>query len=148
MPNPQLLPLTRGAGNDTSELPSGYALDGSAKVIDLLPLQSGGLVSGVLGATTTVNGSDFVWAKDYLPAGRLVYLETFASGSALTTQVTVTLNTLAGATVATTTTTNTTAGALARSPAISLTDGVTYQLRFNAAILGTATLKLARLIIL
>lgn len=148
MPNTQLLPLTRGAGNESAELPPGYALDGSAKVIDLLPLQATGLVTGVLGVEAAVNGSDFIWRKDYLPSGRSAYLETFASGSALTTQVTTTLYTQAGAVAGATTTTNTTTGSLAQSTALALVDGTTYQLRFKAAILGTGTLKLARLIIL
>lgn len=127
---------------------------GSARWQDILPLQPSGLLTGVLGVEAVIAGSDFVWSADYLPAGRSVYLETYASGSALTTLVTVTLYATSGINTglavvgASTSTSNTTTGALVRSGAFTLTDGVSYQLRFKAAVLGTGTLKLARLIIL
>lgn len=139
-------------GDDPRQLGAGEVLSGGAKWQDILPLQAGGLVTGLLGAEAVVLGSDFIWSADYLPANRSIYLETYASGSVLTTQVVVTLYATSGPTsgqvVTTTTTSNTTTGALVRSAAFALADGVSYQLRYKAAILGTGTLKLARLIIL
>jgi len=139
-------------GDDPRQLGAGEVLAGSAKWQDILPLQAGGLLSTLLGVDNIVYGSDFVWNVDYLPTNRSIYLETFASGSALTTLVAVTLYATSGPTSgqavvnATTSTTNTTTGALVRSNAFTLVDGVSYQLRFKATLLGTATLKLARLI--
>jgi hypothetical protein len=135
-------------GDDPRQLGAGEVLEGSGKVIDLLGLQSSGLLTGVLGVESLVNGSDFTWSAGFLPPGRQVYLETFASGSALTTQTTISLVSLAGVVAASTMTTNTTAGGLVRSAAFVPVDGTTYQIRFKAAILGTGTLKLARLILL
>jgi hypothetical protein len=124
------------------------ALQGNAKVIDVIGLQSSGFLTGLLGAEAVVSGSDFTWSKDFLPPGRQVYLETFASGSALTTQATVSFVSLAGVVAASTMTTNTTTGGLVRSAAFVPVDGTTYQIRFKAAVLGTGSLKLARLILL
>ena len=138
-------------GDDPRQLGAGEVLDGSAKWLDVVGLQGTGLVGGLVGIDTIVAGSDFVWSKDYLPAGRSLYLEVVASGSAVTTQVQVSLYT-AGATpvqvVASLVSTTGIAANLARSSAFSLTDGATYQVHYKSVVLGTATLKLARLIIL
>lgn len=139
--------LTRKAGRN-QELQPGDALQGTAGVIDLIGYQGGsGLVSGLLGADTTLAGSDFLWDARFLPQGRSIYFETVSSGSVLTTQNTVALYTAAGALVVANTTTGTGA-ALTRSAAITLVSGTTYQVHFRTAIVGTGTLRLARLIIL
>jgi hypothetical protein len=125
-------------------------IPGSAKWLDIIPLQSGGIVSGLLGADAAVVGSDFIWNSEYLPFGRTIALEVFAAGSGLTSQVTVALYTAAGVAVtgASVMITNTTTGVLARSGAFALTSGTTYQVHLKTTVLGTGKLYVARLILL
>jgi len=143
---PLILPAD---GSDPRRPGAGEALAGSAKWLDVIGLQSTGLLSGLLGVDTVVSGSDFVWDTAYLPAGRSLYLEIYGSGSALSTQMTAGIYTAAGVAVPGASATITgAAGALVRGNAFTLTSGITYQLHFKTAVLGTGTLKLARIIIL
>lgn len=154
---PEVLPLILPTdGREPARLTSADALQGTAGWLDIIGLQSGtGILSGLLGVDSTVAGSDFVWDDRYLPKGRSLYLEIYGSGSVLTTQMTAMLYTAAGVAVTSAAATITgTANALVRGTAFAtpaanpLVNGVTYQLHFKTAVLGTGSLKLARLIIL
>lgn len=118
-----------------------------AHMIDIIGFQFTPITTTVT-TDTLIAGSDFLWNTVYDAAGQSVYLETVGYGSAATTTTTVTLYTLAGVAVTGSATTAASVTAnRARSAALGLVDGTTYQVRWksNAA---TGNLKSVRLVIM
>lgn len=150
MPTPQLLPVTRGAANDIAELPAGYALDGTTNDVVLVARQAGVALS-LISTDAVVDGSNYLWEKIQLPAGRLVYFEAVASGINLgaAVGVTVSLYTTAGVLLpASALTITSLTPQRVRTAAITLTDNAEYVVRYKTSgLLGSAFLYSARLLI-
>lgn len=116
-------------------------------MIDIIGFQFSPITTTVT-TDTLISGSDFVWSAAFDTNGQSVYLETVGFGSVSTTTTTTTLYTLAGVAV---TGSATTAGSVtanrARSVALGLVDGTTYQVRWKANA-ATGNLKSVRLVII
>lgn len=138
-------PLVRKNGRN-QELQPGDTLLAQPTRLDIVGYQS--TVLTTLLADFTVPGSDFVW-NAAVAAGRSVYLEV-SGGAAVIGGMSAQLYTLGGVAVpgVATVTGAANANTRGRSPALTLVDGVTYQLHFRPSPAGlTAQLRLARLII-
>lgn len=104
-----------------------------------------GIAERVNGSSTDVflDGTDFLWLSQYTGPGKSIYMEVVGSNGA-----SVSLYTAGGALVpGTTTTVNSTSTSVATSAALTLYDGVTYKVGWQAAGTTTATLRQVRLVI-
>lgn len=94
-----------------------------------------------------LDGTDFVWQSDFVPPGKMVYLQVVGRGSNSTSGPQVTLydsnnNPVAGsATISGTTTT------IANSPALTLVNGTTYRVKWKTNGTGNSYIRQVRLII-
>ena len=94
-----------------------------------------------------INATQFLWDAGYLPAGRSLFLEILGSATAGSPTV---ILTPAGSAVASVTLIGTasTTTVRTRSAAITLVSGTVYETRLFNSVAGTASLRVARLIVI
>lgn len=146
-----LATATAATGDNSTQLATTAFVQAAmpADVVPLLMVQTAVTSTTTTAATATlIDATNYLWTGLYVPTGKSVYLEILASATAGSPTV---ILTALGSTTAVVTLAGTASTTTVRTRSVALTalvSGTEYQVRLFNSVTGTASLKVARIIII
>ena len=153
--NPLLGVATAAPGTNTTQAANTAFVQAAlpAEVVPLFMVQATGAAvtstSTVVTGASLIDGTNFLWNSAYAPGVRAVFLEILASSTAGSPVVILTaLGATAAAVSLTGTASTTTVRTRSAALGAALVNGTEYQVRLYNSVAGTASLKVARLLVI